>query len=101
MPQAIHDEPAVVQYRTMRPQSAWPTRYRITVQPVTGDPNDFYVLTWLGPDKAVMMAAHADGRGYGSNDGIYDIVVHEQGPAGRDQNGLVALDGDLHDRMEF
>lgn len=68
---------------------------------MTGDPRDFYVLTWLGPDKAVMMAAHADGRGYGSNHGIYDIVVHELGPAGRDQNGPVALDGDLHDRMEF
>jgi len=48
-----------------------------------------------------MMAAHADGRGYGSSDGIYDILVHELGPASRDQKGLVALEGDLHDRMEF
>lgn len=85
----------------MRRQSTWPTRYRITVQPVKGDPRDYYVVTWLGPEKAVMMAAHADGRGYGSSDGIYDVAVHELGPAGRDHNGLVALDGDLADRMEF
>jgi hypothetical protein len=43
----------------MRGQSAWPTRYRITVQPVKGDPHDYYVVTWAGPDQAVMMAAHA------------------------------------------
>jgi hypothetical protein len=29
------------------------------------------------------------------------VVVHEMGPAGHDQNGMVAIDGDLHDRMEF
>jgi hypothetical protein len=68
---------------------------------VTGDPRDFYVPTSACPEKAVMIAAHADGRGYGSNEGIYDIVFHELEPAGRDQNGLVALVGDLHDRMEF
>jgi hypothetical protein len=68
---------------------------------VTGDARDFYVVTLLGPEKAVVMAAHADGRGYGSSDGTYNVVVHELGLAGRDQNGLVALEGDLHDRMEF
>jgi hypothetical protein len=68
---------------------------------VTGDPRDFYVVTWLGPEKAVMMAAHADGRGYGSNDGIYDIVVQELGLADRDDRALVAISGELHDRMEF
>jgi hypothetical protein len=47
------------------------------------------------------MAAYADGRGYGSSDGIYDVLAHEMGPAGGDQNGMVALDGGLHDRMEF
>src|ERR1700722_18045781 len=99
--QAIHNEQAVVQDQTMRRQSTWPVRYRVTVQPVTGNPRDFYVLTWLGPEKAVMMAAHTDGRGYGSSDGIYDIVADELGPAARDQDGLVALGGDLHDRMEF
>lgn len=87
--------------RTMRRQSAWPTRYRITIQPVTGDPRDFCAVTWLGPEKAILMAVHADGRGYGSSDGIYDVLVHEIGPAGRDQKGLVAFGGDLHDRMEF
>jgi hypothetical protein len=91
----------VVQDRIMRRQSAWPTRYRITIQPVTGDSREFYAVTWLGPEKAVLMAAYADGRGYGSSDGIYDVVVHEMGPAGRDQNGMVALDGNLCDRMEF
>ena len=39
--QAIHYEQAMVQVRTMRQRSAWPTRYRITLQPVTGDPRDF------------------------------------------------------------
>lgn len=66
-----------------------------------GNPREFYAVIWPGPEKAVLMAAHADGRGYGSNDGIYDVLVHEKGPAGRDQNGMVAIDTDLYDRMEF
>ena len=70
----------------MRRQRAWPTRCWITIQPVTGDPGEFYAVTWLGREKAVLMAAHADGRGHGSSNGIYDVLVHEIGPAGRDQN---------------
>lgn len=47
------------------------------------------------------MAAHADGRGYGTSDGIYDVAVQELGPASRNEGGIVAVRGDLHDRMEF
>jgi hypothetical protein len=35
-----------------------------------GQTRKLYVLTWLGPDKALAMAAHADGHGYGTSDGI-------------------------------
>jgi len=48
-PRAWTDEQAVVQYRTVRPESPWPTRYRMTVQPVTGDRRDFYVLNLAWP----------------------------------------------------
>jgi hypothetical protein len=73
----------------------------VTIQPVQGEPRDFFVVTWLGPEKAVVMATHADGRGYGTSDGIYDVAVNELGPADRDERGIVAIGGDLHDRMEF
>ncbi len=85
----------------MRAQSSWPVQYRVTIKPVTGEPRDVYVITWLGPEKAVMMAAHADGRGYGTSDGIYDIGVEALGPADSDDHGLVAVKGCLVDRMEF
>jgi pyruvate/2-oxoglutarate/acetoin dehydrogenase E1 component len=65
----------------MRAQSPWPVRYRVTIHPVTGQPRDVLVITWLGPEKAVMMAAKADGRGYGTSNGIYDIDVEALGPA--------------------
>ncbi|HSR85799.1 MAG TPA: hypothetical protein VLM11_16620 [Streptosporangiaceae bacterium] len=85
----------------MRQQRSWPVRYRVILQPVTGEARDYVVLTWLGPEKAVMMAANADGRGYGTSAGIYDVAVEELGPAHRDQRGLVAIQGELRDRMEF
>jgi len=73
----------------------------VTVRPVRGELRDFFVVTWLGPEKAVVMATHADGRGYGTFDGIYDVAVHELGLADRNEDGTVAVKGDLHDRMEF
>jgi hypothetical protein len=33
-------------------------------------------LTWLGPEKAVAMAANADGHGYGTAEGVYDIEMN-------------------------
>ena len=47
------------------------------------------------------MAACADGHGYGTADGIYDIEVEELGPAACDERGLVVSEGHLSDRMEF
>ncbi len=87
--------------RNMTGQRAWPVRYRVTIRPVQGDPRDFFVVTWLGPEKAVVMAAHRDGRGYGTASGIYDVMVDELGPAHRNEDGTVAVGNDLHDRMEF
>jgi hypothetical protein len=81
----------------MRVKSPWPVRYRVTIKPVTGQPRDLFVITWLGPEKAVMMAAHSDGRGYGTTSGIYDVSVEALGPAAADDRGLVAM----VDRMEF
>lgn len=85
----------------MREQRAWPVRYQVTVQHGHGEPRDFIATTWLGPEKAVVMATCADGRGYGSAYGIYDVVVRKLGPAGRNENGTVAVGSDLFDRMEF
>jgi hypothetical protein len=87
--------------QNMTEQGAWPTRYLVTIKPVSGEPRDFSVLTWLGRDKAIVMATHADGRGYGTPNGIYHVAVQELGPAARDGRGLVAVGDDLHDRMEF
>ncbi len=87
--------------RNMSGQRAWPVRYRVTIRPERGEPREFFVVTWLGPEKAVVMATHRDGRGYGTADGIYDVTVDELGPAPRNEDGTVAVDGDLHDRMEF
>ena len=58
-------------------------------------------MTWLGPEKAIVMATHRDGRGYGTTTAIYNVEVHDLGPAGRDDRGTVAVGDDLHDRMEF
>jgi hypothetical protein len=58
-------------------------------------------MTWLGPEKALAMAAHADGHGFGTSDGIYDIEVEELGSARSDARGRVVAEGHLHDRMEF
>jgi len=73
----------------------------VTIKPVTGQPHDVFVITWLGPEKAVMMAAHSDGRGYGTTIGIYDICVEALGPADADERGLVSIKDYLVDRMEF
>jgi len=87
--------------REMRDQRAWPVWYKMTIRPVAGHPREFHVVTWLGPEKAVMMATHTDGRGYGTSGGIYDVEAQELGPADRGADGLVAIKGELHDRMEF
>ena len=87
--------------REMRDQRAWPVRYKVTIRPVAGHPREFRVVTWLGPEKAAMMATHADGRGYRTSSGIYDAEAEELRPADRGPDGLVAIKGQLHDRMEF
>jgi hypothetical protein len=85
----------------MREKRSWPMRYLVTIRSSLGQTRRLYVLTWLGPEKAVAMAAHADGHGYGTSDGIYDIEVEELGLAAHDERGLVICEGHLSDRMEF
>jgi hypothetical protein len=92
---------AVRHDRDMREKRSWPVRYLVTIRSSLGQTRKLYVLTWLGPEKALAMAAHADGHGFGTSDGIYDIEVAELGPAERDDRGLVLLEGHLSDRMEF
>jgi hypothetical protein len=87
--------------RGMREQRAWPMRYQVTITSGLGQIRKLDVLTWLGPEKAIAMAAQADGHGYGSPDGIYDIDVRELGPAERDERGVAVTEGYLSDRMEF
>lgn len=76
-------------------------RYQVTIRSSVGQIRKLQVLTWLGPEKAVAMAAYADGHGYGTDEGIYDIEVEELGPAARDERGIVISEGQLSDRMEF
>ena len=76
-------------------------RYRVTIRSSLGQIRKLNVLTWLGPEKALAMAAHADGHGYSTPDGIYDIEVEELGPAARDERGVAIAEGYLSDRMEF
>lgn len=76
-------------------------RYQVTIPSSVGQTGKLHVLTWLGPEKAAAMAAHADGHGYDTAEGIYDIEVEELGPAARDERGLVVSEGHLSDRMEF
>jgi len=85
----------------MRDQHAWPVRYQVTIKSGLGQIRKLRVLTWLGPEKAIAIAAHADGHGYGSPEGIYDIDVEELGPAERGERGEVVTKGYLSDRMEF
>jgi len=85
----------------MREQRVWPVRYQVTIRSGLGQIRKQQVVTWLGPEKAIAMAAHADGHGYGSPDGIYDIDVEELGPAERDERGVAVTRGYLSDRMEF
>jgi len=82
-------------------QRAWPVRYQVTIRSSLGQIRKLRVLTWLGPEKAIAIAAHADGHSYGSPDGIYDIDVEELGPAERNERGVVVSEGYLSDRMEF
>lgn len=67
--------------------------YRVTMRSGRGQIRKLNVLTWLGPEKALAMAAHADGHGYGTVDGIYDIEVEELGPAARDECGVAITEG--------
>jgi hypothetical protein len=76
-------------------------RYTVTITSSLGQTRKLQVLTWLGPEKALAMAAHADGHGFGTPDGIYDIEALELGPAKRDDRGFVVSEGHLCDRMEF
>lgn len=76
-------------------------RYQVTIRSGLGQIRKLQVLTWLGPEKAIVIAAHADGRGYGSPEGIYDIDVNELGPAERGERGEVVTSGYHCDRMEF
>jgi len=85
----------------MRDKLSWPVRYIVTIRSSLGQTRKLDVLTWLGPEKALAMAAHADGHGFGTPDGIYDIEVEELGPARSDDRGLVVCEGHLCDRMEF
>jgi len=85
----------------MRDKLSWPVRYAVTIRSSLGQTRKLHVLTWLGPEKALAMAAHADGHGFGTPDGIYDIEVEELGPATSDDRGLVVSEGHLCDRMEF
>jgi hypothetical protein len=85
----------------MGEQRAWPVRYQVTIRPSLGQIRKLRVPTWLGPEKAIAIAAHADGHGYGSPDGIYDIDVEELGPAERNERGVVVSEGYLSDRMEL
>lgn len=85
----------------MREKRSWPMRYQVTIRSSLGQTRRLHVLTWLGPEKAVAMATHHDGHGYGTPDGIYDIHVEELGPAARDERGVVVVASYLSDRMEF
>ena len=76
-------------------------RYQVTIKSGLGQIRKLQVLTWLGPEKAIAIVAHADGRGYGFPEGIYDIDAEELGPAERGEHGEVVTTGYLSDRMEF
>jgi hypothetical protein len=71
------------------------------LNPVQGESREVEVLTWLGPEKAVLMAVSADGCGFGSSEGLFDASVDEIGPADKDDRGLAVVGRALHDGMEF
>lgn len=76
-------------------------RYEVKISSSLGQVRKLHVLTWLGPEKAIAMATLADGHGYGSPDGVYDIDLQELGRAEQNDHGAVVTDGYLTDRMEF
>lgn len=82
----------------MQRRQVWPGRYRVTARSGLGPARNLRVVTWLGPEKAIAMAARAGGRGFGTSDGIDDVAVDGLGQAGGDRRGVVVIGADLHDR---
>ena len=82
----------------MRRRQVRPGRDRVTARSGPGPARNLRVVTWLGPEKAIAMAAPAGGRGFGTSDGTGDIAVDGLGPAGGDRHGVAVIGADLHDR---
>jgi hypothetical protein len=82
----------------MQTRQVWPGRYRVTARSGLGPARNLRVVTWLGPEKAIAIAARADGRGFGTSDGTGDVAVDGLGLAGGDRRGVVVIGADLHDR---
>jgi len=85
-------------HQDMQRRQVWPGRYRVTARSGLGPARNLSVVTWLGPEKAIAMAARAGGRGFGTSDGIDDVAVDGLGLAGGDRRGVVVILADLHDR---
>ena len=80
----------------------WPLRYEITVEPTSGEPRTYQVLTWLDEAKAIALAAQHDTRLYPEGTArLYSVAASLLGDAPRDERGQVEVGSDLIDRMEF
>jgi hypothetical protein len=80
----------------------WPVRYEITIEPISGEPRTYQVLTWLDEAKAIALAAQQDARLHPEGSArLYSVAVSLLGDAPRDERGQVDFGSDLIDRMEF
>jgi hypothetical protein len=83
-------------------RSPWPHVYRVTLRGLAGDELVVTALSWLGDQKAVVMAVEEHHR-RGLEWPIYEVSTEDTGPAPREPDGLVGHGppGYLEDRAEF
>jgi hypothetical protein len=82
-------------------QADWPSRFQVTVSHVHEEPGVYFVLTWEGSQKALLLAQDADVQWYSIEERTGDFQVVPLGPAPRRASGTVDIGSDIVDRDEF
>jgi hypothetical protein len=70
-------------------RAEWPEHFLVRL--LVGDddlrPTEHRVLTYLGPDKAIVLAVAAHVRRYGAHVSVHDVAVEPLGPAATSLDG--------------
>jgi hypothetical protein len=95
-----------MEIRPLGNQLPWPDVFNVTILDLGGETYAYRVVTWFSESKAVAIAVQHHQSTIPptstSERRIYDVRVERIGPADKDEQGAMQLDGaDLVDRMEF